>query len=285
MIMENFLSAISCFTLLSISRIKALCKKGFSLQNEEGVSTIHKIKYINMSQSRLLTILFLVSLFCNMQAQEIKAEFKKEIRKTEQISYVLDYPENGKGKVPLLVFLHGAGERGNNLDLVKMNGPSMHKNLIKEPLAILAPQCPEDVWWDTETVYQLIKEIQQKYNIDDSRIILTGLSMGGWGSLKLAMEHPEVFSAVAVVCPVVDRIMKVQASQYKDLPMKLFHGGNDDLVSPMNSIEFYQEIKKVNKNIELTIFPDDNHNSWDSTYSNPKLYEWMLSQRKNSSKK
>ena len=67
--------------------------------------------------------------------------------------------------------------------------------------------------------------------------------------------------------------------------MKIFHGGNDDIVSPMNSIEIYQAIKKVNKNVELTLFPDDNHNSWDSTYSNPKLYEWMFAQKKNIEKK
>ncbi|MGZ5274156.1 MAG: prolyl oligopeptidase family serine peptidase, partial [Kaistella sp.] len=88
-----------------------------------------------------------------------------------------------------------------------------------------------------------------------------------------------------VVCPPVDRLMKVRARQYRDLPMKIFHGANDDIVSPMNAIDIYQEIKKVNKNIELIIFPDDNHNSWDSTYSNPQLYEWMLSQRKLINKK
>lgn len=229
--------------------------------------------------------LFLVGLFCSVNAQEIKAELKKEIKKEQKISYILDYPENAKGKVPLMVFLHGSGERGDDLELVKAHSPFTYKNLFPEPVAILAPQCPKDVWWDTEAVYYLIKEIQQKYQIDDSRIILTGLSMGGWGTLKLAMEHPELFSAVVPVCAPVDRLMKVRASQYKDLPMKIFHGGNDDIVSPMNSIEIYQEIKKVNKNVELTIFPDDNHNSWDSTYSNPKLYEWMLAQKKNTVKK
>lgn len=220
-----------------------------------------------------------------VSAQELKAEFKKEITKEKQISYIFDYPENAKGKVPLMVFLHGSGERGNDLEKVKAHSPFTYKNLIKEPVAILAPQCPENVWWDTEAIYFLIKEIRQKYKIDESRIILTGLSMGGWGSLKLAMEHPEVFSSVVAVCPPVDRLMKVRAEQYRDLPMKLFHGANDDVVSPMNSIEIYQAIKKINKNIELTIFPDDNHNSWDSTYSNPTLYEWMLAQRKNSDKK
>lgn len=229
--------------------------------------------------------LSVLGLFFSVNAQEIKADLKKEIKKEQKISYILDYPENAKGKVPLMVFLHGSGERGDNLEMVKAHSPFTYKNLFPEPVAILAPQCPKDVWWDTEAVYYLIKEIQQKYQIDDSRIILTGLSMGGWGTLKLAMEHPELFSAVVPVCAPVDRLMKVRVSQYKDLPMKIFHGGNDDIVSPMNSIEIYQEIKKVNKNVELTIFPDDNHNSWDSTYSNPKLYEWMLAQKNNTIKK
>ncbi|MDP2453087.1 MULTISPECIES: prolyl oligopeptidase family serine peptidase [unclassified Kaistella] len=231
-------------------------------------------------------LLLAIPLFSLMgNAQEIKAELKKEVKKEQRISYILDYPENAKGKVPLMVFLHGSGERGNDLELVKAHSPFTYKNLFPEPVAILAPQCPKEVWWDTEAVYYLIKEIQEKYQIDDSRIMLTGLSMGGWGTLKLAMEHPELFSAVVPVCAPIDRLMKVRVSQYKDLPMKIYHGGNDDIVSPMNSIEIYQEIKKVNKNVELTIFPDDNHNSWDSTYSNPKLYEWMLTQKKNIVKK
>ena len=231
---------------------------------------------------KLKYLLLAIPLFSlTFKAQEIKAELKKEIKKEQKISYILDYPKNAKGKVPLMVFLHGSGERGNDLEMVKAHSPFTYKNLFPEPVAILAPQCPKDVWWDTEAVYYLIKEIQQKYQIDDSRIMLTGLSMGGWGALKLAMEHPELFSAVVPVCAPIDRLMKVRVSQYKDLPMKIFHGGNDDIVSPMNSIEIYQEIKKVNKNVELTIFADDNHNSWDSTYSDPKLYEWMLAQKKN----
>lgn len=226
-------------------------------------------------------LLILTAFTSNIKAQEIKAEFKKEIKEIQQISYVLDYPQNTKEKVPLIVFLHGSGERGTDLELVKAHSPFTYKNLIKEPVAILAPQCPANQWWDTEAVYHLIKEIHKKYNIDESKIYLTGLSMGGWGSWKLANEHPEMFAALAPVCAPSDRWMKATVQQYKDLPIKIFHGGNDDIVSPMTSIEMYQEIRKINKNVELTIFPNDNHNSWDSTYSDPEFYEWMLSQRKN----
>lgn len=226
-----------------------------------------------------IALLFLP--FCmSLQAQEIKAELNKEVKKIEKISYILDYPQKTKGNVPLIVFLHGSGERGDNLELVKAHSPFTYKNLIKEPVAILAPQCPANSWWNTETLYQLIKEIQSKYKIDASRIYLTGLSMGGWGTWKLAMEHPEMFAAIAPVCAPSDRVMEANVDQFKNLPIKIFHGGNDDIVSPINSINMYQAVKKVNPTASLTIFPDDNHNSWDSTYSDPKFYEWMLSQKK-----
>ncbi|WP_308006153.1 prolyl oligopeptidase family serine peptidase [uncultured Chryseobacterium sp.] len=166
------------------------------------------------------------------------------------------------------------------MEIVKAHSPFTYKNLIKEPVAILAPQCPENMWWDTVTVYNLIKEIQSKYKVDSSRIYLTGLSMGGWGTLKLAMEHPEMFAAVVPVCAPTDRVMYANIHQYKNLNMRIFHGGMDDVVLPENAFNFYQALHPVNPSAELTIFSNDNHNSWDSTYSNPKLYEWMLSKRK-----
>ena len=224
-----------------------------------------------------LLFLFLPFLF---NAQEIKADFNKEIKKTEKISYILDYPQNTKTDVPLIVFLHGSGERGTNLEMVKAHSPFTYKNLIKEPVAILAPQCPENMWWDTEAVYYLIKEIQAKYKIDASRIYLTGLSMGGWGTLKLAGEHPEMFAAVASVCAPTDMVMGANIQNYKDLNIKIFQGGMDDVVHPNNAIDFWQVLHPINPKAELIIFPNDNHNSWDSTYSNPSFYTWLLSQKK-----
>lgn len=225
--------------------------------------------------------LLLLPLSLQMNAQEIKAELNKEIKRTEKISYILDYPQKVKGNVPLIVFLHGSGERGNNLEMVKAHSPFTYKDQIKEPVAILAPQCPADSWWDTVTLYNLIKEIQKKYKIDASRIYLTGLSMGGWGTLKLAMEHPEMFAAVVSVCAPTDQVMTANIQQYKNLNMKIFHGGMDDIVLPENAFKFYQKLHPVNPSAELIIFPNDNHNSWDSAYSNPQLYEWMLSKKKN----
>ncbi|WP_434977838.1 prolyl oligopeptidase family serine peptidase [Daejeonia sp. YH14] len=231
----------------------------------------NKVKY--------LLIAFLMFSFSS--AQEIKGNFDKEIKEKKNLQYILDYPQQIKDKVPLIVFLHGSGERGTDLEKVKAHSPFTYKNLMKEPVAVLAPQCPENQWWDTDAVYHLILEIQKNYKIDASRIYLTGLSMGGWGTLKLAMEHPEMFAAVVSVCAPTDRVMYANIQQYKDLNMKIFHGGMDDVVLPENAFNFYQKLHPVNPNAELIIFPNDNHNSWDSTYSDPALYEWMLKQRKN----
>ena len=184
-------------------------------------------------------ILLLLGFSSFVAAQEIKSEFNKEIKIQKKLSYLLDIPQNPKTKLPLIVFLHGSGERGNDLEKVKLNGVLQHKDLIKEPVAILAPQCPANTWWDTDAVYFLIKEISEKY-----------------------------------------KMMWANIHNYKDMNLKIFHGGMDDVVLPENAFNFYQKLHPINPKAELTIFPNDNHNSWDSTYSDPKLYEWMLSFKK-----
>ena len=222
--------------------------------------------------------LLFLSLFIGVMwsAQEIKSEFKKEVKVEKSMSYILDLPNDAKSKLPLIVFLHGSGERGANLEMVKAHSPFTYKNLIKEPVAILAPQCPENTWWDTQAIYFLIKEIVQKYKIDESRIYLTGLSMGGWGTLKLAGEHPEMFAAVAPVCAPTDRVMRASIHNYKEMNIKIYHGGMDNVVLPENAFNFWMALHPVNPKAELIVFPNDNHNSWDSTYSNPEFYQWML---------
>lgn len=213
-------------------------------------------------------------------SQEVKGNFSKVIKQKLELQYLLKLPDNQKEKFPLIVFLHGSGERGTNLEMVKSHSPFTYKNLIPEPVAILAPQCPENIWWDTKAIYELIVEITSKYNVDSNRIYLTGLSMGGWGTWKLAQEHPELFAAIAPVCAPVDRIFEFQIDKLNTMPIQIYHGALDDIVSPTNSIQIFQKLIKINPNAQLTIFPKDNHNSWDSTYSNSEFYNWMLKQKK-----
>lgn len=223
----------------------------------------------------ILLIIFPFEVF----SQEIEGSFSKEVKIKVQLNYILQLPTNQKEKFPLIIFLHGSGERGTDLALVKNHSPFTYKDLIQSPVAILAPQCPSDVWWDTTAVYELIKESISKYNIDTTRIYLTGLSMGGWGTWKLAIEHPELFAAVAPVCAPVDILMRIDAHKL-NMPIRIYHGALDDVVLAEDSIMMHQELKKQKKQSELFIFPNDNHNSWDSTYSNPEFYQWLLSQQK-----
>jgi len=218
----------------------------------------------------------LLSIGCFAFGQEIKSSLKTAIKKEINVNYLLQLPKDVKNdSIALLVFLHGSGERGTNLELVKANGPFKYQHLLKEPTAILAPQCPENVWWDTEAIYQLIKDISSKYKVKKNKIYITGLSMGGWGTLKLYVEHPELFAKVASVCAPVDDLFVVSAEYLKNKPVKIFHGALDNVVPVQHAINFFTELKKTNSQAELIIFENDNHNSWDSAYSDPTFYQWL----------
>lgn len=228
-------------------------------------------------------LFFVLAFFLKMtpaSSQEMTGNFKKEIKTTIDVRYILQLPQNKKEKFPLIVFLHGSGERGTDIEMVKNHSPFTYQNLMKTDVAILAPQCEENTWWDTNAIYELIQSIVKNYNADPSRIYLTGLSMGGWGTWKLATEHPELFAAVAPVCGVTDTNIYKNVEVLKNTPVQIYHGALDDIVSPTMSLEIYQKLKKVNPSCNLTIFPNDNHNSWDSTYSNPAFYEWLFAQKK-----
>ena len=225
-------------------------------------------------------LIFLISIPFIGNSQETKGVFSKDITVKLELKYILQLPDNQKEKFPLLIFLHGSGERDTDLETVKDHSPFTNQNLIKSRVALLAPQCPKNTQWDTMALYELVKDVLSKYNIDKSRVYLTGLSMGGWGTWKLAEEHPELFAAIAPVCAPVDDYMIEDAAILIDMPIHIYHGALDDLVSPTLAIAMYRELKKTNNKSELFIFPNDNHNSWDSTYSDSKFYEWILAQHK-----
>jgi predicted peptidase len=229
---------------------------------------------------KIQLIIFVISVPFIASSQEIKGSFSKEIITKLELKYILQLPVNQKEEFPLLVFLHGSGERDTELESVKDHSPFTNQKLIKNQVALLAPQCPKAIQWDTTALYELILDISSKYNVDKSRIYLTGLSMGGWGTWKLAEEHPGLFAAIAPVCGPIDDYMVEDAAILKNIPIHIYHGALDDLVSPMQPITMYRELKKTNENVALFIFSNDNHNSWDSTYSDPKFYEWLLAQHK-----
>ncbi|MBT5020168.1 prolyl oligopeptidase family serine peptidase [bacterium] len=196
-----------------------------------------------------------------------------------ELDYLLSLPENyeSKDEWPLILFLHGAGERGDNLDRVKIHGPpKLIASGEKLPFIVVSPQCPKDRWWNAVELTALLDEIVEKHNVDESRIYVTGLSMGGFGTWSLAMYSPKRFAAIAPICGGGDR----QFGKYlKDIPAWIFHGAKDSAVPVQRSIEMAEAIKKSGGDPKLTIYPEANHDSWTESYANPELYDWFLSHR------
>jgi predicted peptidase len=184
-------------------------------------------------------------------------------------------------KWPLLLFLHGAGERGDNLTLVKAHGPP---RLVDErpdfPFVLASPQCPSDLWWDDDRLQaqllRLIDTLVAELAIDERRICLTGLSMGGYGVWKLATLAPERFAALAPICGGGD---PEQAHKLTKLPIWAFHGALDEVVPQQETIAMIDALRAAGGSPRLTIYPDVAHHSWTPAYDTPELYEWLLAQR------
>lgn len=229
---------------------------------------------------KLLIVAFLFSLVSFAQS-DVKGNFVTErIIEKKDYGYALHIPKNSKEKKPLIVFLHGSGERGSDVELVKVHGPFKYLKTHQLDAYVLAPQCPENQLWDAEVLYKLIQKIQKENNIDPSRIYLTGLSLGGWGTWKLAFTHPEMFAAVVPICGFVDLMDTDKICTIGTIPTHIFHGLLDDVVKPDYAIDAYKRLKACNGNVELTIFDDANHDSWSRVYDNPEIYNWMLKQIK-----
>jgi predicted peptidase len=218
-----------------------------------------------------------------MGANQSERTLDKQITKDVRCQYLLYLPKDygrTEKKWPLMLFLHGAGERGDNLDLVKKHGPPKLVERGKDfPFIIVSPQCPAGVWWPEklDTLVALLDEITSKYAVDTGRVYLTGLSMGGFGTWSLACRHPGRFGAIAPIC---GGGMWFLADRLKAVPVWAFHGARDPVV-PLNMSESMVEaVKRMGGDAKLTVYPEAQHDSWTATYDNPKLYEWFLSHRK-----
>ena len=184
-------------------------------------------------------------------------------------------------KYPLVVFLHGAGERGSNLDDIAMHG---YLQYVKEqgaeyPFIIIAPQCPDDKYWGcfTESLLSFLDWICESLPVDKSRVYLTGLSMGGTGTYMLAMAAPEKFAAIAPVC---GSGVCWYSGALKNVPTYIFHGDCDTVVPIYESITMLRNINLCGGNAKMQIFHGVGHNAWDFAYKGDKLYKWLLKHNK-----
>jgi len=197
-----------------------------------------------------------------------------------QMGYLVYLPEDyeEKGSWPLLLFLHGSGERGTDLQLVKRHGPP---KLIEEgkqfPFIVVSPQCPEGQWWQSVELTALLDEIVEKYKVDEDRIYVTGLSMGGFGTWSLAAYAPHRLAAIAPICGGGESYW---TKRFSHLPVWVFHGAKDKGVPLRRSEEMVESLKKHGGNVKFTVYPEAGHDSWTETYDNPQLYDWLLGQER-----
>lgn len=239
------------------------------------------------STHRQLRMAFTALLFTTaLSLQDLKAEEQIRVQKSPggtALKYLLYLPEgfaeSKESKFPLVLFLHGGGEGGNDIQQVKKNGPP---KLLQEgaqfPFILVAPQNPSETqFWDDQQLIQLLDEVQAELPVDEQRIYLTGLSRGAFGAWTLAIQNPKRFAALVPICggaplPYVKRIQHV--------PTWVFHGAKDPVIPISESQRLVNALKSAGSDVQFTIYPKAKHDAWTETYSNPEVIRWMLQQRR-----
>jgi predicted peptidase len=201
---------------------------------------------------------------------------------TFKLDYLLflpaDYDKDPDKKWPLIFFLHGSGERGNNVNMVKAHGPPKIVETKKDfPFIVVSPQCPPNTGWQPMELNLLLDRILAGYRVDADRVYLTGLSMGGFGTWDWACQNADRFAAIAPMCgggnpSLVRRI--------KNLPIWVFHGDADPVVPIAKSEEMVAALQKEGADVKFTHYPGVGHDCWTQSYNNPELYTWFLSHRR-----
>lgn len=205
---------------------------------------------------------------------------QQPIKKTGNYNYLVFLPADydTQEQWPTIVFLHGSGERGSNLDWVKRHGVA---KIVEEqpefPFIVVSPQCPKGREWSVPLLSVLLDEVLATYYVDPNRVYLTGLSMGGYGTWHLATAQPYSFAAIAPVCGGGN---PEEAYNLKDLPVWVFHGAQDTAVPLSESQVMVEALKACGGNVKLTVYPEAGHDSWTQTYSNQDLYDWFLQHRR-----
>lgn len=243
---------------------------------------IHRKKLIT-GTIRLLCGLFFLSLSqCAAQSQLVEGEAHTTV--SETLRYYLYYPEayddNENEAFPLLLFLHGGGESGQDLAALKTNGPP---KLLAEgkqfPFIVLAPQHPHPKkWWNIRAVMKLLETVIDENRVDRKRIYLTGLSRGGSAAWELAVQYPDTFAAMMVVCGMTP----VPYAHWidKNMPIWVFHGAMDKVIPIEHSEKMVARLKEMGYPVVFTRYEDVAHNAWEQAYTTDAVYEWFMKQKR-----
>jgi predicted peptidase len=209
-------------------------------------------------------------------------KFEGPIVKQASLQYLVSVPddyETSRGKrYPLLVFLHGSGERGTNLELLKVHGPLKLAAAGKKfPFIVVAPQCPERRSWDADELVGLLNDLEKKFRVDRSREYLTGISMGGYGTWALVAAQPKRFAAIAPVCGGGDPKL---APTFAKVPTWVVHGDKDPAVAFSQSVAMVDAMKAAGGSPIFTQVVGGTHDVWTEFYLKDEFYEWLLKFRR-----
>lgn len=219
------------------------------------------------------------------EAPPAQKEASLDVQVRVRMHYLLALPKDydKQEKWPLLLFLHGSGERGTDLNLVKKHGPPKLIAAGKEfPFIVVSPQCPAEMQWEPTELVALLDDLAKRYKVDPDRVCVTGLSMGGFGTWRLANYAPERLAAIAPVCGGGEIYW---ARRIAPIPVWAFHGAKDEPVPLARSQSMIDALVKEKATPKLTVYAEAGHDSWTETYNNPQFYEWLLDQRRMPSKK
>ncbi len=176
---------------------------------------------------------------------------------------------------PAIIFLHGSGERGSDIHLVKRQGiPKFLDTAQNFSFLVFSPQCPSGIYWNyLDELHSFLKLMEKKYNVDTNRVYLTGLSAGGYGTWDWAEAYPNDFAAIV---PVSGAGRQDQAYKIRSIPIWVFHGLKDRVVKIEQDEAIVRTLLNQGAEVNFTVYKNSGHDIWDSTYHNPDLYKWML---------
>ncbi len=220
----------------------------------------------------------------SLQEGQHPQSFQREVTVRTDGRLLLYLPAgfSGRGatRYPLLIFLHGSGEAGRDLDKVKAWGPPrLVGSRADFPFIVASPQSARNHFggFDPVMLNAMLDELLARLPIDPDRIYLTGLSMGGIWSYGWASLNPERFAAIAPVCGAWD---PVDACRLRDIPVRAFHGGKDDVVPVDADRAMIDAINACGGDAQLKVYPDVGHDSWNPAYAEPELFSWLLQQHR-----
>ena len=219
------------------------------------------------------------------------AELRAEVQSPAKLSYLVQFPKDygvdDEVLWPVVLFLHGSGERGDDLDLVRAWGPP---KLVDEgvdiPAIVVSPQCPAGGWWETGPLLRLLDRVEREHRIDADRVYVTGLSMGGYGTWSLIAAAPTRFAAAVPICGGmsgrITRNGRIDwlAARLREVPVWAFHGTEDRVVPLSETVAAVEAVRTIGGTAKLTVYEGVGHDSWRNAYAEDAMWDWLFEQRR-----